>query len=370
MEFKTLQIKENFPLRNFSTFRIGGLAKFYIEISRLSDLPLVFDFVKKNNLDHFILGGGSNLLISDAGIDGLVINLNIKGLEVIESKAGNVWIKVGSGQVWDEVVAWAVNKNLWGIENLSLIPGRVGGFVMQNVGAYGQEASQVIVSVELFDIRDQSIKILDNKDCQFSYRQSIFNSSGKGRYVILGVTIRLNKTGRPNLTYPDVAGCFTAQQIKQPFLQEIRDAIISIRSSKLPAENELGSAGSFFKNVVLDVAAFKTLEQRINQEFGGDILAVLNQVKIEINGMVKIPTAFIIDKLLGLRGQQVGGARIYDKQALVIVNYSGEATANDVMSLFKQVRQLVYDKTGLELIPEPMLVGFSREELDDYFSLS
>lgn len=369
MEFKGLQIKEDFPLKDFSTFKIGGPAKFYLAVSASKDLPLVFDFIKANNLDYFILGGGSNLLISDRGFAGLVINLNITGCEAVKSDGESSWLKFGSGEVWDEIVAGAVNQGLWGIENLSLIPGKTGGFVMQNVGAYGQEASQVVAGVEVFDTRDYQIKVMSNKDCQFAYRQSVFNSRARGRYIVLYITIKLAKHGLPNLDYADVRKYFQSGQIDKPDLKQIRQAIMAIRNSKFPPLDKVGNAGSFFKNVILEPETFKEFEQRVKKELGDRALSALGQVKRGSNGQVKIPTAFIIDKLLGLKGKQVGGAKIYDKQALVIINESGKAMAKDVMNLFKEVRQAVYKKTGLVLQPEPNLVGFSEKELEEYFRL-
>src|SRR3989344_8622262 len=192
-------IRDDVFLKDFTTFRIGGPAKFFVEVRNLEELEEAFAFAKQEAVEVFILGGGSNILVSDAGFDGIVIHPKFLGFEI---KGENVHI--ASGENWDEVVKRCVDAELWGIENLSFVPGDSGGFVMQNVGAYGQQASDVIQSVTLYDVENQSSNVKDQKECGFGYRRSIFNTTEKGRYVILSVDIKLNKNSKPKAEYPDV----------------------------------------------------------------------------------------------------------------------------------------------------------------------
>jgi UDP-N-acetylmuramate dehydrogenase len=354
-----MQIKENEQLAPYTTFKIGGLARWFCVVENPRDAFEAFEFAKNHQLKTFVLGGGSNVLISDEGFEGLVIKVANKGIGVInyhDNNNDNVYLKVASGEAWDDVVKFAVKENLWGIENLSHIPGFTGAIAVQNVGAYGQEAGKVLESVTVFNKETHNTQSLKNSDCGFGYRQSIFNSVDKGKYVIFDITFKLSKIAKPNLEYRDLKICFEG---KNPSLEEIRQAIIEIRNKKFPfpIEAKNGNAGSFFKNPVLDHGGYERLRIKVAAEFGQQAADNLDKKKFIDNGQNKVPAAFLIE-LCGLKNLQSGGAAINYNQPLVIINQSGDATAKDVLTLANQVRQTVLDKTGIELKFEPELIGF------------
>ena len=337
-----MEIKENIPLAPYTTLRIGGPAKYFIEVTNEQELNEGLAFAKARpsfakgsplgELPVFILGGGSNVLFADKGFDGLVIRPLIKGRNVQPASRwttpnNEILVEVGAGEVLDDVIAWTVENDWWGMENLSFIPGLIGAMVIQNVGAYGQEASEVIESVEVMDILTLETKIISNKECKFDYRKSRFNTRDKNKFVILNVTFKLRKIGKPNISYKDLQGYFGDKMPKQ---KEVRGAVIKIRTDKGQDPNEIWSAGSFFKNFV---------------------------VSDEEGNRYKISAAQVLDKTLNLKGFQVGGAKLSEQQVLNVVN-TGKATARDCIELFEKVRDLVGEKTGLTLINEPEFVGF------------
>ncbi len=361
----SLIIKENESLTRHTSFRIGGPAKYYIEITNANQLAEAINFATEKKLPWLALGGGSNMLVSDNGYDGVVLHIIPKGLKLTKIDEGKVELKISAGEVWDEVVAFAVLHNLWGIENLSHIPGLAGGFPVQNVGAYGQEASQVLTEVYAYDIAADRQVVLSKDDCQFSYRQSIFNTSQKEKFIITGYAIELSTKPQPNLAYKDLAEYFVE---KKPTLLEIRRALIAIRDKKLPHPKDIGSAGSFFKNLELSPDEYNNLASNVKEKLGEEKFTLLENIKREIPSGYKVPTAFVIDKLLNLKGLQIGGAKIYEQQALVITNYTGKANATDVLMIFKKVRTQAKQLFDVEIVPEPNLIGFTQEELDYYFS--
>jgi len=369
---KSVKIQENIPLKNLTAFRIGGPARYFVKIENLEDIKDAFSFAEKNNLKVFVLGSGSNLLISDAGFDGLVISPDMRGIEKIEENArenkDEVKLKVGSGEDWDTVVAYAVDAGFWGMENLSYIPGKVGGVPMQNVGAYGQEAANIVESVEVYDITEKKVKIIKNAECEFGYRESRFNKREKGKCIILSVLFKLKKTSVPNMKYLDVENYFKEKNIAQPSLKEMREAIVWIRKNKLPDPAKIGNAGSFFKNLILNEKElkelFKNIRKNTNEETVNKLIDIRNRL-FSPSG-VKIPTAFLVDVVCGLKGFKMGGVKVHDRQPLVLVNESGEATAKEVLNLARYVMQEVYKKTGIKIYPEPELVGFTEEEVQRY----
>lgn len=354
-----MQIKENILLAPYTTFKIGGPAKFFCVVNDQFDALEAFEFAKNKQLKTFVLGGGSNILVSDEGFNGLVIKVVNKGIEVINNNDNNndqVLLKVASGEAWDEVVKFAVTNNWWGIENLSHIPGSTGAIAVQNVGAYGQEASRVIGLVTVFNTETHNIQSLKNSKCGFAYRQSIFNSSERGKYIIFDITFKLSKVGKPNLEYRDLKLKFEG---KNPSLNEIRQAVTEIRDQKFPfpTEAKKGNAGSFFKNPVLSNDDYWQLQIKIAAAFSQTSVDDLEQKKFLDNGQIKVPAAFLID-LCGLKNLQSGGAAINQSQPLVIINASGSATAKEVLTLANEVKQTVLSKTGIELKFEPEMVGF------------
>ena len=347
-----MNIQANYPLSQLTTFHLGGPAKYYCKVANIDELGEALDFARGKNLPILILGGGSNMLVADRGFAGLVVQVDVKGIELIDDS-----IKVGAGEIWDDVVVFAMNNNLWGMENLSNIPGLTGAIPIQNVGAYGQEASQIVKEVEVFNLRTSQIKIVNNEECGFGYRKSHFNTDWKNQFVILSVTFQLSKIAKPNLTYVDVKKYF-GEKIN-PTIAEIREAIIEIRKKKFPNLSEFGTAGSFFKNLILSQRHYDTLVYYSKQNFSEETVAMLEEIKTKfpIKQGIKIPSAFLID-ICGLKGKSAGGARLWEKQALVIVTSSG-AKSSDVLELYNQVKAEVLAKTGMTLEPEPELVGFN-----------
>ncbi len=348
-----MKTEENYPLSKLTTFHIGGTALFFVEIENESELLEALDLAKKKNLPVLIMGGGSNLLVSDQGFAGLVIKISIKGKDVVSENENEAYLKVGSGEIWDEVVEHTVAKNLWGVENLSGIPGLSGAIPVQNVGAYGQEASLVVEKVEVLDLQTLEKKSIANTECGFGYRKSNFNTAWKNKYAILSITFKLSKQPKSNLSYADVKKYFEGKT--NPSQAEIRTAVISIRKNKFPDINILGNAGSCFKNPILDNKQFDSLQENIKKNFDQTVLDKLLETRQRLQG--KVPAAFLID-ICGLKGSVVGKAKLWDRQPLVIVN-EGNAKATDVVELFNKVKSEVLTKTGIELEPEPEFVGFN-----------
>lgn len=359
-----MKILEGVLLSNHTTFHIGGPAKYFGEVFTLDDLLQGLQFAKKNNLELFVLSGGSNVLISDAGLNSLVLKLSIVGIEKVLDTTSECILKVASGEVWDNVVKQAVSEGLWGIENLSHIPGKVGGVPVQNVGAYGQEAKDTIVSVDVYDIKEAKLKTLMASELNFGYRKSIFNTTQKGRYIILYTRFKLSKDGKPNLEYRDLRLRFVNNP--KPTINEVREAVISIRDKKFPFPNspKTGNSGSWFKNSILNEREFSLFKDKIASSFPEEILERVKKYELELTNDegTKIPSAFLLE-ICGLKGLQAGGAIINPSQPLVILNKTGKAKALDVLEIVKKVRAEVFEKTGINLNVEPELVGFSKEEL-------
>ena len=343
-----MYFEENRPLKLLTTFKIGGPARFFAEISDPVELQEAFEFAETRNLPVLILGGGSNMLVSDRGFEGLVIHVSNHGITPVPqevSLCSDSEIRVASGEVWDDIVKFAVEHNLWGIENLSRIPGRTGAVAVQNVGAYGQEIKDVLVNVEVFDRATKAFRTLSNEECQFTYRKSIFNTTEKSRYVILYTTLRLSKVPNPNLSYPDVKKWFDGNPA--PSLHEIRYAIKEIRDKKFPfpAESIEGNAGSFFKNSVLTKEEYEKLENKFAQNLPEHVER-LKAIRARSEGTeIKIPSAFIFEAC-GLKGFRRGDVQLNPTQPVIVLNVTGEATANEVLSLVCEVRATAEERRG------------------------
>ncbi len=353
----------NVPCALFTTLGIGGPARFFIRAGTADQVVSGLEFAETKNLPVFILGGGSNVLIADAGFDGLVIQIALMGVENGEwreaggkSKTASTsplstlpspLITVGAGEDWDGFVAYCVDDGLAGVECLSGIPGFVGGTPVQNVGAYGQEVAETIVSVECLDRRTKQVVTFANAECGFAYRTSIFNSTERDRYIVMSVTFALRKGGEPKVSYKDLLEEFGD---RRPTLKEVRDAVLRIRRSKSmiidPDDPNSRSAGSFFKNPVVsreDLAKLQTKFERIPF--------------FEFGDAVKIPAAWLIEQAGFQKGFVRGNAGISENHTLAIVNRGG-ATAADVLGLKAEIQQGVETKFGISLQPEPIFVGF------------
>jgi UDP-N-acetylmuramate dehydrogenase len=345
-------IQEKVPLAPLTTFKVGGPARYFVEATSEKDVIDAVTHAVANNLRTFVLGGGSNLLISDEGFPGLVIKIAIRGIEQREV-AGKREYVVGAGEDWDAFVAHTVAQNCAGIENLSGIPGTVGGTPVQNVGAYGQEVSETITNVRVLDLRNLQVKELKNEDCGFAYRTSIFNSTERGRYIVLQVTFALTLDVPPNITYVDLKKRFA--NAPAPTLQQVRDAVREIRLSKgmliVPNDEDCRSAGSFFKNPIVPTEKYDHVKA-IARSRGADREPPQYPAG---DGMIKLSAAWLVENAGFQKGYQRGPAGISKRHTLAIINRGG-ASAADILALKEQVQRTVKEVFGIELHPEPVFI--------------
>jgi UDP-N-acetylmuramate dehydrogenase len=331
----SLIIKENVSLAPYTTFKIGGLARFYCSVNTEDELIEACQFARKNDLAIFILGGGSNILISDKGYNGLVIRMRIRGTTITEKEAGRVLVSSSAGDMWDDLVEKMVNAGIYGLENLSAIPGTVGAAPVQNIGAYGAEISETLSGVRALHVPTLSFVELSAKDCKFTYRDSIFKHE-KGRYIITRVDFILSKNGKVNTSYRDLSDYFASKGITAPTLREVRDAVIDIRWNKLPDWKLWGTAGSFFKNPIVSLEKFNELKRQYPDLPGYP----------ELDGQVKISLGWILDKVCNMKGMCLDDVCVYEKQALVLVAKPG-ATSLQVVTLAHEIMAKVKEKTGI-----------------------
>lgn len=324
------------PLAPLTTFKIGGPAQYYADAATPAALREAVTWANENAMPWCVIGGGSNVLVSDEGVAGLVIRNAIRGV-CVERDGEIVTVTVAAGEPWDELVADAVENGWWGIENLSAIPGTVGAAPVQNIGAYGTELADVFHSLEALDTRTGEIVTLQHSDCRFGYRDSIFKHDDGRHYIITHVTITLQTTPRPHIAYRDLAEYF-ADRSGQPSLSAIREAVCRIRAGKFPDLRAYGTAGSFFKNPIVSRECYESLRNTYPD---------LPFYALD-SGWVKIPAAWLLDRVCSLRGYNEGAARFYDNQPLVIVN-DGGATAADITALAGKASECVRAKTGIEL---------------------
>ena len=333
--------QENVSLASLTTFRIGGEARFLWRAASMASLREGLEFAAAKKLPFFVLGEGSNTLASDAGFDGVVIKIEMRGMEFRELPHDEAEVRVGAGENWDRFVAEAVKRGLCGIENLSLIPGTVGAAPVQNIGAYGVEAASSIISVETFNPLTMKIETLMSADCAFGYRDSIFKRPEGRHLIITEVTFRLRKNAKLNTSYKDIQKYLADHSIPLPTLAQVREAVVAIRTAKLPDVSQLGTAGSFFKNPVI---AKSQLEELLKSFPALPSFPAENGEE----GMVKVPAAWILDTLCGFRGFRSGNVGTYQHQALVLVNFGG-GTEAQIIELASRMQGCVREKTALQL---------------------
>jgi UDP-N-acetylmuramate dehydrogenase len=345
-----MQFLEKVPLAAYTTFQIGGPARWFAEATSEDDIAAGIAFATERKLPLFILGGGSNLLVSDAGFSGLVLRIALEGI-VSTGAGGSSIISAAAGEDWDGLVAYAVAAGLAGIECLSGIPGTVGGTPVQNVGAYGQEVSQTIVTVRAFDRKASQFVDLAASDCGFSYRRSIFNSSQRERYVVSRVDYALRKDAPANFVYADVARYFASRKIEVPTLAEVRDAVRSIRAQKgmliVPGDADCRSAGSFFKNPVVPASTLDSLALELKVEKQSIPAYPASQ------GEVKLSAAWLIERAGFAKGYALGNAGISSRHTLALINRGG-ASATEVTALRDKVVAAVASRFAVRLEPEPV----------------
>lgn len=336
-----MDIHTNIPLKNYTTMRLGGSARFMTEVHTPEEVAEVCREAKNQNLRLFILGGGSNVIVPDAGFDGMVVRNRIPGFEVAD-EPGRATIKIGAGENWDEVVMRTVEMNLSGIEAMSAIPGTAGAAPVQNVGAYGQEIADTLVSLEAYDTKTDSFVTLQNSDCGFSYRHSIFRGEAAGRYVITSITLQLYKTPPQPPFYKAVQEYFDANGITLYTPTTIRSAVIAIRTDKLPDPSLLPNTGSFFKNAIVEEWQLEELRKDYPDIPTYDLP----------DGRFKVPTGWLIEKA-GLKGKTLHGIRVHDKNALVLINESAKSY-EDLASARDEIIGAVRDTFHIMIEQEPL----------------
>lgn len=330
----------NISLKPYNTFGIDVKARCLAEYESVEELQHLLQKYCDSRKLH--IGGGSNLLFLN-DFDGVILHSAILGVEVVEETDKDVVVKVGSGMVWDDLVAESIEHGWYGLENLSLIPGEVGASAVQNIGAYGAEAKDFIVSVELVDMANGECLKMKNEECEYAYRYSIFKSDAlRGRYAVTHVCYRLSKVFVPHLEYGGLKKAVEACGIALDELtaSRLRDIIIGTRNGKLPDPKVLGNAGSFFMNPIVDRVKFESLLA----EYPG-----MPHYEVD-NDRVKIPAGWLIEQS-GWKGRRLGNAGVYEKQALVLVNHGG-ASGQDIVRLCETVRSDVSDKFGIDIHPE------------------
>jgi UDP-N-acetylmuramate dehydrogenase len=313
-------------------------------------------FAEKRGLPVFVLGGGSNLLVADKGFDGLMIKIALRGLETSQDKA-DIYVSASAGEDWDEFVEFCVDRDLAGVECLSGIPGTVGATPVQNVGAYGQEVSETIVSVRVIDRQTKERKLLLNHECGFAYRTSIFNTTHKDKYIVLAVNYCLYLNGLPTLRYADLKNYFVGKS--NPSLAEVRRAVLEIRGAKSmvisPADENRRSAGSFFKNPIISAEKYAKIQATARR------LNLIDETQSVPSypataGNVKVPAAWLIEKSGFHKGYERGRAGLSTRHTLAVINRGG-ASAEEILSLVQEIQNRVNEQFGVQLQPEPVFIG-------------
>lgn len=355
-------VQENISLAPLTTLGIGGPARYFVEALSEDDVLEAVEFASEAVLPLVVLGGGSNLLVSDSGFDGLVLRVSIGGTSFSET-AGRTVVVAGAGVDWDTLAGECVSRGLGGVECLSGIPGWVGGTPVQNVGAYGQDVSAAISRVRVYDRTVARILDMSADECGFRYRTSVFNSTARGRYIILGVTYLLDRKAAPAIDYPDLERFF-ANWNPDPTLAEIRGAVLDIRRSKamllVDGDPDCRSAGSFFKNPIVDAGAAERV----------DAAAGKNVPRYPASGeRVKLPAAWLIERAGFPKGTARGNVGLSKKHALALINRGG-ASAEDVLSFAWTIRCGVEARFGIRLRPEPVFLGFDAGVADRFGAVS
>jgi UDP-N-acetylmuramate dehydrogenase len=328
------EIKENFSLKKYNTFGIEVKTKYFVEYSTVNELSNFLGTQRKQDLPLMFIGGGSNVLFTK-DFEGYLLHSKINGVEIIKEEDDKVYVRVGAGEDWDEFVEYCVKNGWGGVENLSLIPGNVGTCPIQNIGAYGVEVKDVITEVESIEIDTLKKTLFTNEECRFGYRDSVFKGKLRGRHIINYVTFCLSKKPIFKLDYGNLKEAL--KEYDQVNLQNIRQAVINIRDSKLPKPEVIGNAGSFFKNPVVHTNIFEDLKKSY-----ADIPFYLQE-----EDSVKIPAGWLIEQA-GWKGRNIGKVGVHEKQALVLINHGG-ATGQEIVDLAKEIQKSVKEKFGIDI---------------------
>lgn len=333
-------MKTNINLRPYNSFGFDAIAKYFVEINTIDDLQTLIQSGVLQKHKTLILSGGNNILFQNDVFDGLVVYINTKGIEILREDGNEVVVRAQAGEDWPDFVRFCVGKGWHGLENLAHIPGKVGAAPVQNIGAYGMELKDSFLQCKALDLTTGETKVFAKEDCRFGYRESIFKHELRGRYVITSVDFLLKKNAALNLEYGNIKAYLEQNGIGSPSLQQLHDAICAIRDAKLPDMKQIGSAGSFFKNPVISIEQFETLQQQYP--------SIPHYPDTE--GMVKVPAGWLIEQAgwKGWRNEHVG---VYNKQALVLVHYGG-GKGQDIVELAHKIQDSVEKKFGIRISPE------------------
>lgn len=335
-----MNIQTHFSLKEYNTFGIEAKANQFISVHTINELIEVLKLKK----DIFVLGGGSNMLLTQ-NINKLVVHVDLKGISVIDESEDHVWVKANAGENWHEFVLWCLDHNYGGIENLSLIPGNVGTTPIQNIGAYGVEIKDMFSSCEAINIKNQIIKTFKKEDCNFGYRESVFKNELKDQYIITSVVFKLTKKNhKTNSSYGAIEAELAQNNITNPTIKDISNAVIAIRKSKLPDPKELGNSGSFFKNPIVPIELYN----KAKLQFPEMPHYVVSETE------VKVPAGWLIEQA-GFKGKRFGDAGIHEKQALVLVNY-GNATGQEIVAVSRNIQKTILDKYGISIEAEVNII--------------
>lgn len=337
-----MKILSFFDLTAYNSFGVSVDAELFIEIREPEELQEVLSSSIARDNEILILGGGSNILFTK-DFDGLVIYNNLKGIQIEEEDDNSALVRAAGGEIWQDFVEFTLENNLGGVENLSLIPGTVGAAPIQNIGAYGVELNETMVSLEAIEKSSGNPRIFPNSECHFGYRNSVFKNELKDQYIITSVLFRLTKNSKVNTGYGAIENVLSEGGITNPGIRDVSKAVIKIRQSKLPDPAEIGNAGSFFKNPIIDKIDYEGLKL----EFP-DIPGYQNE------DTVKVPAAWLIDQC-GWKGYTKGNVGVHKNQPLVLVNHGG-GTGEEIKNLALEVQKSVANKFGLELEPEPRII--------------
>lgn len=338
-----LPIEYDVSLQAFNTFGLAARARHYLRVTSASQLEQLGADAGLKSVPRFVLGGGSNVLLT-RDVDALVLHMAIGGREIVGEEDGKTLVRAGAGEGWHAFVDYTLAQGLGGLENLSLIPGTVGAAPIQNIGAYGIEIKDVFHSLTVFDIDTGTGRILNGQDCRFGYRDSVFKHAAGADLVVLDVTFALPRAWQPNLRYAELAQALGSAGIAAPTPRQVSDTVVAIRRRKLPDPAEIGNAGSFFKNPVVSQAQCAALLERFPQ--------LVHHVQPD--GSEKLAAGWLIDQC-GWKGRNLGAAGVYPKQALVLVN-NGGATGAEVQALARAIQHDVLQRFGVELEPEPVFI--------------
>lgn len=337
-----MNVQTNIPLSQLTTMRLGGNASYVAHVTTREELRQIYQNARQMSQPVYIIGGGSNLIAHDEGFPGVIVHMQIPGMEVTADGEDSTIIRAGGGEVWDDLVKFSVLRGLTGIEAMSGIPGTVGAAPVQNIGAYGQELADTFVSLEAYDTATDQFVTLTSEDCGFAYRHSIFRGEAQGRYAIYSVTLKLWKKLPTPPFYDSLQNRLDTLHITEYTPQVIRENVLAIRASKLPDPSKLANSGSFFKNVMVEEWQVNNIRDQV-----GDVRA-FNQG----DGMYKIPAGWLIE-MCDLRGETLHGIKVHDDNAVVLINESAQSYA-DLAAARQQIIDTVLGKFQITLTQEPL----------------